>query len=186
MDIDDIKELIRILDESSIIELTWEEDDERLILRKAPPAPPAPPAWAPPAVPPAGMAVALGAPGSPAPGQETAAAPAVAAAGPGGAAAAAGVPAAGAGDRPAARDDDRFVTVTSPMVGTFYRAPAPDEAPYVQVGDRVEVGQPLCIIEAMKLMNEIESEVAGRIREILVANGEPVEYGQALFIIERE
>src|SRR5690606_26919919 len=157
---------------------------ERLILRKAPPAPPAPPAWAPPAVPPAGMAVALGAPGSPAPGQETAAAPAVAAAGPGGAAAAAGVPAAGAGDRPAARDDDRFVTVTSPMVGTFYRAPAPDEAPYVQVGDRVEVGQPLCIIEAMKLMNEIESEVAGRIREILVANGEPVEYGQALFIIE--
>lgn len=184
MNIDDIKELIRILDESDIMELTWENDDQRLTLRKAPPAPPAPPAWAPPAVPPAGMAVALGTPGSP--GQDVAGAPAVAAAGPGGAAAATGVPAAGAPDRPEPADDGRFVTVTSPMVGTFYRAPAPDEAPYVQVGDRVEVGQPLCIIEAMKLMNEIESEVAGCVREILVENGQPVEYGQALFIIERE
>ena len=70
------------------------------------------------------------------------------------------------------------------MVGTFYRAPAPDAEPYVEVGSIVEVGQPLCIIEAMKLMNEIESEVSGRIVEILVENAQPVEYGQPLFVIE--
>ncbi|MBO2520688.1 MAG: acetyl-CoA carboxylase biotin carboxyl carrier protein [Clostridia bacterium] len=81
-------------------------------------------------------------------------------------------------------DAGRYVTVTAPMVGTFYRAPAPDAAPYVSVGDVVHVGQPLCIIEAMKLMNEIESEVEGRIVEILVENEEPVEYGQPLFLIE--
>ena len=81
-------------------------------------------------------------------------------------------------------DESRYVTVTAPMVGTFYRAPAPDAPPYVSVGDVVEVGQPLCIIEAMKLMNEIESEVKGRIVKILVENEEPVEYGQPLFLIE--
>lgn len=81
-------------------------------------------------------------------------------------------------------DEGKYVTVTAPMVGTFYRAPAPDAAPYVSVGDIVDVGQPLCIIEAMKLMNEIESEVKGRIVEILVENEEPVEYGQPLFRIE--
>ena len=70
------------------------------------------------------------------------------------------------------------------MVGTFYRAPAPDADPYVKVGDIVEVGQPLCIIEAMKLMNEIEAETRGRIRDILVENAEPVEYGQPLFRVE--
>lgn len=75
--------------------------------------------------------------------------------------------------------------VTAPMVGTFYRAPAPDAEPYVKVGDIVEVGQPLCIIEAMKLMNEIEAETRGRIKEILVENAEPVEYGQPLFVIEK-
>lgn len=80
---------------------------------------------------------------------------------------------------------DNLVQVTAPMVGTFYRAPAPDAEPYVKVGDIVEVGQPLCIIEAMKLMNEIESETRGRIKEILVENAQPVEYGQPLFIIEK-
>jgi acetyl-CoA carboxylase biotin carboxyl carrier protein len=74
--------------------------------------------------------------------------------------------------------------VKAPIVGTFYSASSPDAAAYVKVGDRVEVGQVLCIIEAMKLMNEIESEVAGTVREILVKNAEPVEYGQTLFIIE--
>lgn len=74
--------------------------------------------------------------------------------------------------------------VVSPMVGTFYRAPAPDADPYVQVGDRVSVGQTLCILEAMKLMNELEAEVAGTIREICVDNAEPVEYGQVLFRIQ--
>lgn len=66
------------------------------------------------------------------------------------------------------------------MVGTFYRAPAPGEAPFVEVGDRVRVGQSVCIIEAMKLMNEIEAEVSGQVMEILVQNGQPVEYGQPL------
>ncbi|ANC72595.1 MULTISPECIES: acetyl-CoA carboxylase biotin carboxyl carrier protein [Deinococcus] len=74
--------------------------------------------------------------------------------------------------------------VKAPIVGTFYSASSPDAAPYVKVGDRVESGQVLCIIEAMKLMNEIEAEQSGVIREILVKNAEPVEYGQTLFMIE--
>ncbi|MCS6869029.1 acetyl-CoA carboxylase biotin carboxyl carrier protein, partial [Thermus sp.] len=76
------------------------------------------------------------------------------------------------------------VEVKAPIVGTFYRAPAPDAPPYVKEGDRVEKGQVLCIIEAMKLMNEIESEVSGVVKKILVQNGEPVEYGQPLFLIQ--
>ncbi|AEG33542.1 acetyl-CoA carboxylase, biotin carboxyl carrier protein [Thermus thermophilus SG0.5JP17-16] len=76
------------------------------------------------------------------------------------------------------------VEVRAPIVGTFYRAPAPDAPPYVKEGDRVEKGQVLCIIEAMKLMNEIESEVSGIVKKILVENGEPVEYGQPLFLIQ--
>ncbi len=76
-----------------------------------------------------------------------------------------------------------LVEVVSPMVGTFYRAPAPDAPPYVEVGDSVSSGQTLCILEAMKLMNELESEVSGSVREVCVENGDPVEYGQALFRI---
>jgi acetyl-CoA carboxylase biotin carboxyl carrier protein len=79
--------------------------------------------------------------------------------------------------------DQRLVEVPSPMVGTFYRAPAPGEAAFVEVGDRVRSGQTVCIIEAMKLMNEIEAEVSGQVMEILVQNGEPVEYGQPLMRI---
>jgi len=77
-----------------------------------------------------------------------------------------------------------LLEVTSPMVGTFYRAPAPDAPPYVEVGDRVSTGQTVCILEAMKLMNELECEVSGTIREICVENADPVEYGQVLFRIE--
>lgn len=77
-----------------------------------------------------------------------------------------------------------LVEVKSPMVGTFYRAPSPEAPPYVEVGSRVTPGQTLCIIEAMKLMNELKAEVAGVVREICVENGEPVEYGQVLFRIE--
>ena len=80
--------------------------------------------------------------------------------------------------------DDRLKAVTSPMVGTFYRAPAPDADPYAEVGTQVDVGQTVCIIEAMKLMNEIESEVKGRVVRILVENAQPVEFGQKLFLIE--
>src|SRR5712691_9131292 len=78
---------------------------------------------------------------------------------------------------------ENIVLVTSPIVGTFYRTPAPDAPPFVEVGTRVRKGQVLCIVEAMKLMNEIESESEGEIVEILVANGQPVEYGEVLFKI---
>ena len=70
------------------------------------------------------------------------------------------------------------------MVGTFYRAPAPEAAPFVRVGDVVKKGQVVCIIEAMKLMNEVESKVAGRVVKVLVENAQPVEYGQPLFLVE--
>ena len=76
--------------------------------------------------------------------------------------------------------------VKSPIVGTFYRAPSPDADSYVQVGDHVDSGTTLCIIEAMKLMNEIESDAAGKLIKILVENGSPVEYGQPLFLLEVE
>jgi acetyl-CoA carboxylase biotin carboxyl carrier protein len=81
-------------------------------------------------------------------------------------------------------DTDHFVHIKSPMVGTFYRAPAPDAKPYVELNQQITVGQVVCIIEAMKLMNEIESEVAGRVAKILVENAKPVEFGQTLFLIE--
>jgi acetyl-CoA carboxylase biotin carboxyl carrier protein len=77
-----------------------------------------------------------------------------------------------------------YFVVESPMVGTFYRAPSPGAEPFVKEGDYVEKGQTLCIIEALKVMNEIESEVSGVVKKILVENGQPVEYGQPLFYIE--
>ena len=83
---------------------------------------------------------------------------------------------------PASRSD--LVDVTAPMVGTFYRAPAPGEAPFVEVGTRIGVGQTVCILEAMKLMNELESEAAGEVVEILVDNGTPVEFGQVLMRVK--
>lgn len=77
-----------------------------------------------------------------------------------------------------------LIAITSPMVGTFYRAPAPDAPPYTEVGEMVKPGTVVCIVEAMKLMNEIQSDVSGKVVEILVANETPVEYGQELFLIE--
>jgi acetyl-CoA carboxylase biotin carboxyl carrier protein len=100
---------------------------------------------------------------------------------------AAGAPAAPANQaqpvpaRPAPPKDD---SITAPMVGTYYSAPAPGAKPFVQVGDEIKVGQVLCIIEAMKMMNQIESEKEGRVVSILARNGEPVEFGQPLFVIE--
>jgi acetyl-CoA carboxylase biotin carboxyl carrier protein len=78
----------------------------------------------------------------------------------------------------------KTVEIKSPMVGTFYRAPNPEAPPYVEVGQQIEPGQVICIIEAMKLMNEIKSEIKGKILEILVDNAEPVEFGQSLFLID--
>jgi acetyl-CoA carboxylase biotin carboxyl carrier protein len=85
---------------------------------------------------------------------------------------------------PAAAAPSNLVDVKSPMVGTFYRAPAPDAPPYVETGSTVSKGQTLCILEAMKLMNELESEVDGVVREILVEDADPVEFGQVLFRVE--
>jgi len=163
----EIKELIRVLDETDVAELTVESDGVKISIRKAAAfagsvatlAASLPPAASAPAQPTL----------SPTPGDHVAAAPAGAAA---------------VADH-AAIDDDRYVTVRAPMVGTFYRAPAPDAPPYVEVGQTVEPGQVLCIIEAMKLMNEIEAEVRGRVSAILVENGQPVEYGQPLMRLER-
>ena len=100
--------------------------------------------------------------------------------GPSGVAAAGIPPAAGA----ASADRAGLAIVRAPMVGTFYRAPSPDAPAYVEPGDRVRKGQTLCILEAMKLMNEIESEFDGVVRAILAESGEPVEYGQPLFELE--
>ena len=80
--------------------------------------------------------------------------------------------------------DSTYVEVTSPMVGTFYRSPEPEADPFVQEQDRISTGQQLCIIEAMKLMNPIQSELSGRVMAILVEDAQPVEYGQPLFLIE--
>jgi acetyl-CoA carboxylase biotin carboxyl carrier protein len=79
--------------------------------------------------------------------------------------------------------DKKWVEIKSPMVGTFYRAPNPEEPPFAAVGDRIANGQTVCIIEAMKLMNELEAEVAGQVMEILVENGQPVEFGQTLMYV---
>jgi acetyl-CoA carboxylase biotin carboxyl carrier protein len=86
---------------------------------------------------------------------------------------------------PEAAPAGNVIEIRSPMVGTFYRAPSPDADPYVEVGQTVNVGQTLCIIEAMKLMNEIESEYSGKISKILIENSQPVEYNQVLFLIEK-
>ncbi|HEY8498361.1 MAG TPA: acetyl-CoA carboxylase biotin carboxyl carrier protein [Limnochordales bacterium] len=162
MTLKEIKELIRVLDETDVAELTVESDGVKISIRKAA-------AFVPAAAPVSLPQTATVAPAPPAPG-------------PAGEDRASGAP-AGADQAPA--DDDRLVTVRAPMVGTFYRAPAPDAPPYVEVGQTVEPGQVLCIIEAMKLMNEIEAEVRGRVSAILVENGQPVEYGQPLMRLER-
>lgn len=81
-------------------------------------------------------------------------------------------------------EEQGIIYIKSPMVGTFYRAPAPDAPPFVEVGDEVDVGQTVCIIEAMKLMNEIKSEIKGKILEVLVENGSPVDYGDNLFKVK--
>jgi acetyl-CoA carboxylase biotin carboxyl carrier protein len=86
---------------------------------------------------------------------------------------------------PSGKPEVKYHEVRSPIVGTFYRAPAPDAEPYIEIGQNVTVGSVLCIVEAMKLMNEIESDVSGRLVQVLVENGKPVEYNQVLFLIEK-
>lgn len=172
MDLDKIRELLQIVADSGVAEVEIEQDDFKLVVRKSSPVVtvqhPAP-AYAPP---PMYMPPAYAPPAAPLP------APPVAAA--------AIAPAPASTPAPVADEPSPALsgeTIKAPIVGTFYAAPAPDAAPYVQVGDRVKVGDVLCIIEAMKLMNEIEAEVTGTIQEILAENGQPVEFDQPLFMI---
>ncbi|KAB1160820.1 MULTISPECIES: acetyl-CoA carboxylase biotin carboxyl carrier protein [Tenacibaculum] len=92
--------------------------------------------------------------------------------------------AAPANDAPAAEDDSKYITIKSPIIGTFYRKPSPDKPNFAEVGTEVKVGDTVCIIEAMKLFNEIESEVSGKIVKILVDDSSPVEFDQPLFLVD--
>lgn len=164
MNLDDIQRLIKMVDESGLDEMTIEEGEFKLTLKKAaePSASPtmsAMPMMMPTQYFPQPQAQAQPAP-TPPPAKPTEAPPAPVDAG------------------------KKYKEIRSPMVGTFYRAPAPEANPYVQVGDSISKGKVLCIIEAMKLMNEIESDVDGKIVKILVENGKPVEFDQVLFLVE--
>lgn len=190
MDLDKIQQLLRIVAESEVAEVSVEEDDFKITIRKKAaevtmqpssfmPAPyPMPyqgggyPAQAVQGQPPAQPSQAGGQrpTGGGAPENQ------VTRTGEGAASEAASE------ETPQAESDEEVVR--APLVGTFFRRPAPDEGPFVEVGDTVEVGDVLCIIEAMKIMNEIESDAAGKIKEVLVEDGESVEYDQPLFLIE--
>ena len=151
LDHDQLRQLITLLGESDIQELKLEGDDFRLELRRNLPA------SQPQVVMQAPPAPALVAAPVPAPSASPSPAPPAAA---------------------AVRGD--LLEITAPMVGTFYRASAPGEPAFVELGSRISVGQPICILEAMKLMNELEAEVSGEVVDILVENGTPVEFGQVL------
>ncbi|HEY1240184.1 MAG TPA: acetyl-CoA carboxylase biotin carboxyl carrier protein [Bryobacteraceae bacterium] len=159
MNVDEIRELIKLATETGIAELEVQRGQDRVRIRRA------------------GFVnheITLGAPAVP-----SGSSPATVGAG-------AGVPAASLEPAREHREppaDPNLVLIKSPIVGTFYEAPSPDAAPFVRVGDRVQPGKVLCIIESMKLMNEIEAEMAGVIESQLVRNGQPVEYGEALFAI---
>ena len=176
MDIRKVKKLIELLEESGVSEIEIKEGEESVRISRHPTgvvhAFSAPPAYADPAP----AAAVVGAPVGTVSGPAAATAPGAAA----GSAAAAGAMAATA---PAAAHSADSV-VTAPMVGTFYGAPAPGAKPFVEIGSEVKPGDVLCIIEAMKMMNQIESDKAGRVVSVLVKNGDPVEFGQTLFIIE--
>ncbi len=159
MDLNYLRRLLRIFDESTATELSIEEEGVTIAMSKTNGAP-------------AGMVAPTYMMNAPQPMMAAPIAPAAAPV----AAAPAATPAAPAGD-----DGHKLL---SPIVGTFYRAPSPDADAFVQVGQRVNVGDTLCIVEAMKLMNEIESDAAGTVVKILVENGQPVEYNQPMFIIK--
>jgi acetyl-CoA carboxylase biotin carboxyl carrier protein len=158
LDHDQLQKLLALLENSDIQELKLEGDDFRLEVRRNLPG------VAPLAQVPSPAAVQL-------PPPPAAAAP---------------VPAASASAPPpaaaAARSD--LLAITAPMVGTFYRSPGPGDPPFVEVGSRIALGQTVCILEAMKLMNELEAEVSGEVVEILLENGTPVEFGQVLMRVK--
>lgn len=169
-----LKSLVRLLDESSLDSLEIERGGTRIRLAKSPAggvatpaattahAPPAPPAIASPqaAAPPAHAAPQTVS--APSEDERT------------------------SGKRADTASDSTLKEIVSPMVGTFYRAPSPEAEPYVRNGDTVAAGDVLCVIEAMKLMNELECEVSGKIVEVCVGNADPVDYGQVLFRLEAD
>jgi acetyl-CoA carboxylase biotin carboxyl carrier protein len=170
MDFKEIQELIKLINKSTITEFKLEEGDTKIVIKtssgesatpavqyisQAPIAVPAPVVAVPPAAP-----VAVSAPVAEAPKAVEAAAPA------------------------AADSNAGLLEITSPIVGTFYRTPGPNKEAYVKVGDAVDKGKVVCIVEAMKLFNEIESEVKGKIVKVLLEDASPVEYGQPLFLVD--
>jgi len=163
LDVEKLKAIVAALEGTEITRFDYRNGEERLLIRRG-----HEPVYTQVAAPTVQMAHAVTPP--PATAAATMAGPATAIA--------PGAPAAA--EKPAAPG----VIVTSPFVGTFYRAPSPDAPPFVEVGQSVRKGQTLCIVEAMKLMNEIEAEVAGKVAEIFVENGQPVEFGEPLFRIE--
>ena len=160
MDIRKIKKLIELLEESGIAEIEIKEGEEAVRISRMPTAAAVAPA------PPAAQVMAL--PGA---GAAAAAVPAATA------------PAAAEGAAGAKLKGSEHV-ITAPMVGTFYAAPSPGAKPFVEIGDEIKVGQVLCVIEAMKMMNQIEADQAGRIISIMARSGDPVEFGQPLFVVE--
>ena len=156
MDLSYLEKVLRLFDDSTLTELEIEEEGTQLRLSRKQDQPAAIQYAPPMQYAPAPMAAPASAPAA---ATSTAAAPAV---------------------------SSNQHEIKSPIVGTLYRAPSPDADQYIQVGQHVEVGQTICIVEAMKLMNEIESDVSGKVLKILVENGSPVEYGQPLVLIEKD
>jgi len=153
MDLEYVKQVLELVENSSVNEIELEEEGKKIRITKS-----VPQNSAPMYLPPVQHQVMMPAP-------ETVQAPSAVEATP-------------------AADTKKYHEIKSPIVGTFYRAPSPDAPPYVDIGSKVKQGSVLCIVEAMKLMNEIESDVSGTIVKVNVENGKPVEYGQVLFLVE--
>ena len=156
MDIKDLKSLIKLVTETDINEFEMESADEKIVIRRGK----------------SQEIVHVSAPPTYMTAAPAPAAPVAAAAAP-------------VAEVAKAAISDKYETITSPIVGTFYRAPSPDSDPYVQIGSVVEKGQIFCIVEAMKLMNEIEAEFKCKVVETLKENAQPVEFGDPLFLVER-
>lgn len=162
MDLERLQGLLRLFENSSLSELEVEEEGRRICLRKNPAAM----ALAAPVIPVTSAPIPLG---GPAPVMDSAPSPQ-------------STSSAAAAEHKAESD---MVTIDSPMVGVFYNAPAPGEPPFVSAGDMIEENQTLCIVEAMKLMNEVTAKFAAKIVKVLVENGEPVEFGQPMFAVQK-
>lgn len=168
IDIDYLRKLLKVFDASSVNDLRLETEESSIRLTKEPKRVVVDP-----------PVIAAAAPAAPAAPQQ-ASAPTPTAAG-----APSSADTGGTGSAAPSIDADKYHKILSPIVGTFYRSPSPDADAFVEVGQSVSSGDVLCIVEAMKLMNEIESDVSGKIVEILVENEQPVEYNQVLFLIEK-